>query len=204
MADAILLRVGSKTALYPMIADSQPLATQPWLDTLHTSSDLPPPLARFSAEANRRMTLIDAAALAGIAQRGLEMAVDYAKLREQFGRPIGSFQAIKHHCATMAISAQRSRDQVLFAATAIDEGREDAMLQTDCALLVAARAATANAALNIQIHGGIGFSAEADPHLLVKRTQALIAITGGLEAVNRRIVEWDAGARSTQASVGRR
>ena len=74
-----------------------------------------------------------------------------------------------------------------FAAVAIDEGRDDAALQVECALFVAGSAALDNAGKNIQIHGGIGFSDEADPHLLLKRAQLLVAIAGGLEAANDRI-----------------
>jgi alkylation response protein AidB-like acyl-CoA dehydrogenase len=115
------------------------------------------------------------------------MAVAYAKVREQFGRPIGSFQAVKHHCANMAIAARSARDQVTFAAIAIDDGREDAALQVECALLTAGEAALENAGKNIQIHGGIGFSDEADPHLILKRTRVLLALAGGLEAAVNRI-----------------
>jgi len=139
--------------------------------------------------------LIDAAALAGISQAALDMSVAYAGVRQQFGRPIGSFQAIKHHCANMAIAASCARDQASFAAVAVDEGRDDAALQVECAFWVAGTAALENAGKNIQIHGGIGFSDEADPHLFLKRAQLLIAIAGGLEAANGRIAnakEWNA------------
>jgi alkylation response protein AidB-like acyl-CoA dehydrogenase len=113
--------------------------------------------------------------------------VAYAGIREQFGRPIGSFQAVKHHCANMAIAARCARDQTTFAAVAIDEERPDAQLQVECAYLIAATAALENAGKNIQIHGGMGFSDEADPHLFLKRAQLLIAIAGGLEAATSRI-----------------
>jgi alkylation response protein AidB-like acyl-CoA dehydrogenase len=121
------------------------------------------------------------------------MSVAYAGVREQFGRPIGSFQAVKHHCANMAMAARCARDQTNFAAVAIDEGRDDAALQVECALFVAGTAALENAGLNIQIHGGLGFSDEADPHLLLKRTQLLLAIAGGLERANGRIANIKAG-----------
>jgi alkylation response protein AidB-like acyl-CoA dehydrogenase len=151
------------------------------------------PLARFDAAQLLRLRLIDAAALAGMADAALEMAVAYAKSREQFGRPIGSFQAVKHHCANMVVAARCARDQVLFAAVAIDEDREDAALQTECALHVAGAAALDNAGKNIQIHGGIGFSDEADPHLILKRAQLQLAIAGGLEAATMRIADIKAG-----------
>jgi alkylation response protein AidB-like acyl-CoA dehydrogenase len=140
-----------------------------------------------------RLRLIDAAALTGIAQAALDMSVAYAGTRAQFGRPIGSFQAVKHHCANMVIGARCARDQTTFAAVAIDDGRDDAALQVECALFVAGSAALDNAGKNIQIHGGIGFSDEADPHLLLKRAQLLVAIAGGLEAANDRISNIKAG-----------
>ena len=142
---------------------------------------------RFDPAGMRRLRLNDAAMLAGIATLALEMGVAHAGDRKQFGRPIGSFQAIKHHCANMAIAARNARDQVGFAAVAIDEGREDAHLQVDCALLVATTAALRNSATNIQIHGGIGFSEEARPHLLLKRARVLATLAGGAEAANARI-----------------
>ena len=157
------------------------------------SSGLGAPIARFEAPQLLRLRLIDAAALAGISQAALDMSVAYAGTRAQFGRPIGTFQAVKHHCANMVSAARRARDQTCFAAVAVDEGRDDAALQVECALFVAGSAALENAGKNIQIHGGMGFSDEADPHLLLKRAQLLIAIAGGLEAANERIANIKAG-----------
>jgi alkylation response protein AidB-like acyl-CoA dehydrogenase len=151
------------------------------------------PIARFEAPQLLRLRLIDAAALAGISQAAVDMSVAYAETRAQFGRPIGSFQAVKHHCANMVSAARRARDQTCFAAVAIDEGREDAALQVECALFVAGSAALENASKNIQIHGGMGFSDEADPHLLIKRAQLLSTLAGGLEAANERIANIKAG-----------
>jgi alkylation response protein AidB-like acyl-CoA dehydrogenase len=147
------------------------------------------PLARFDESQLVRLRLIDAAALAGIADAAVEMGVAYAGTREQFGRPIGTFQAVKHHCADMAMAARCARDQVSFAAVALDEGRTDAQLQVECAFLVSASAALESSGRNIQIHGGMGFSDEADPHLLLKRAQLLVAIAGGLEAASGRIAD---------------
>jgi hypothetical protein len=151
------------------------------------------PIARFEAPQLLRLRLIDAAALAGISQAAVDMSVAYAGTRAQFGRPIGSFQAVKHHCANMVSAARRARDQTCFAAVAIDEGRDDAALQVECALFVAGSAALENAGKNIQIHGGMGFSDEADPHLLIKRAQLLSTLAGGLEAANERIANIKAG-----------
>jgi alkylation response protein AidB-like acyl-CoA dehydrogenase len=160
-----------------------------WGAKLRTAAHQGEVRGTFDAAGLLRLRLLDAAALAGVAATALDMAVGYAQVREQFGRPIGSFQAVKHHCANMAISARCARDQTSFAAMAIDGGREDAAVQVECAFVVAAQAALDNASLNIQIHGGIGFSDEADPHLLVRRAQLLTRIAGGLEAANERLAD---------------
>ncbi len=164
-----------------------------WLAGLREASGLTEPLARFDASQLLRLRLLDAAALAGISEAALDMAVAYAGIRSQFGRPIGTFQAVKHHCANMAIAARCARDQTSFASVAIDEGRPDAALQVECALFVAGTAALEICGKNIQLHGGIGFSDEADPHLFLKRAQLLIALAGGLEAANERIANIQTG-----------
>jgi alkylation response protein AidB-like acyl-CoA dehydrogenase len=133
------------------------------------------------------------------------MAVGYAGMREQFGRPIGSFQAVKHHCANMAIAARLACDQVSFAAVAIDDGRADAALQVESAVYVAGSSALDNCGKNIQVHGGMGFSDEADPHLLLKRARVLLEIAGGLEAGLTRVLACAPNAElSVQAQRGAR
>jgi alkylation response protein AidB-like acyl-CoA dehydrogenase len=191
----VLLRDRSGAALHDARAcASRTVDDRLWLAELREATDVGPPLARFDESQLARLRLIDAAALAGIAAAVLEMSVAYAGMREQFGRPIGSFQAVKHHCANMAIAARCARDQTTFAAVALDEGRADAQMQVECAFSVAGSAALESAGKNIQIHGGMGFSDEADPHLFLKRAQLLIAIAGGLEAASGRIantkVDW--------------
>jgi alkylation response protein AidB-like acyl-CoA dehydrogenase len=199
-ADLVLLRDRTDAALYESGAwVSRPVDDRLWLAGLREVAGSSEPaglgeqIARFDASQVLRLRLIDAAALAGIAQAALDMSVAYAETRAQFGRPIGSFQAVKHHCANMVIGAHCARDQATFAAVAIDAGRDDAALQVECALFVAGSAALENAGKNIQIHGGIGFSDEADPHLLLKRAQLLVAIAGGMEAANDRISDIKAG-----------
>lgn len=186
-AEFLLLRGDADAALYPAPSDIELLDDALWSARLAQVRDLGGPVARLGPPDLLRVRLIDAAALAGLAEAALDMAVAYARLREQFGRPIGAFQAVKHHCANMAIAARCARDQVSFAAVALDDHRDDAELQVECALLSAGAAAIANAGANIQIHGGIGFSDEADPHLILKRAQVYLAIAGGLEAANARV-----------------
>jgi alkylation response protein AidB-like acyl-CoA dehydrogenase len=186
-ADFLLVREEVGATLYRAPAKPIPLDESLWAARLAEVRDLDAPVARIGPRALLRLRLLDAAALAGLAEAALDMAVGYAKVREQFGWPIGAFQAVKHHCANMAIAARCARDQASFAAVAIDDDREDAALQVECAVLTAGRAAIDNAGINIQLHGGIGFSDEADPHLILKRARVLLAIAGGLEAATARV-----------------
>lgn len=186
-AEFVLLREPDGAALYRGQRNGDLLDGRNWSARLEGVGSLGEPVAKFDTAALLRLRLLDAAALAGVAEAALEMGVEYAKMREQFGRPIGAFQAVKHHCANMAIQARCARDQVSFAAVAIDQGRADAELAVESALVTACAAAIENAGKNIQIHGGIGFSDEADPHLLVKRAQLLAQVAGGLEAATDRL-----------------
>jgi alkylation response protein AidB-like acyl-CoA dehydrogenase len=186
-ASFVLLRAAGAATLHRLAGAGRLLDGRNWLARLEAGDALGEPVASFDATGLLRLRLLDAAALAGVAEAALEMAVEYAKMREQFGRPIGAFQAVKHHCANMAIQARCARDQVSFAAVAIDQGRADAELAVESALVVAGSAAIENAGKNIQIHGGIGFSDEADPHLLVKRAQLLATLAGGTEGAVERL-----------------
>jgi alkylation response protein AidB-like acyl-CoA dehydrogenase len=193
-AEWVLVREVPGAAVYAIGGRASRLIdSRLWLAGLREYASLGEPVAHCEPPQLLRLRLIDAAALAGISQAALDMGVAYACVREQFGRPIGSFQAIKHHCANMAIAASCARDQASFAAVAVDDGREDATLQVESGFWVAGTAALENAGKNIQIHGGIGFSDEADPHLLLKRAQLLIACAGGLEAANRRVADAKTG-----------
>ena len=175
------------TALYRKPGNATPLDPYLWSSSLSLLADLGQPLAVAGDEQVTRLRLLDAAALAGLAHAALAMGVAYAGMREQFGRPIGTFQAVKHHCANMALAARCAADQVSFAAVALDDSRTDAVLQVEHAFYVAASAALDNAAKNIQVHGGIGFSDEADPHHVLKRARLLVDLAGGVEAALGRI-----------------
>ncbi|WP_163025836.1 acyl-CoA dehydrogenase family protein [Chachezhania antarctica] len=128
---------------------------------------------RAKVETARLHTLLCAAQLLGIATGARDLAVDYAMTREQFGRPIGSFQAIKHHCADMAIGVEMLSAQLDMAAIAARDGADDAAFQIAALACLAPRIALENARTGIQIHGGIGFSAEADAQLYLKQAHVL-------------------------------
>jgi alkylation response protein AidB-like acyl-CoA dehydrogenase len=199
-AELLLVRSASGASLHPRPVRIEELDAQLWSSALFEASSLEPAIAQASAAQVLRLRLIDAAALAGVARAALDMAVAYAGLREQFGRPIGTFQAIKHHCADMALAARTAGDQVSFAAVALDDDQPDAALQIENAFYVAGAAAIGNSGTNIQVHGGIGFSDEADPHLLLKRAQVLVAIGGGLEAALERIARYPVSSDLAEAT----
>ncbi|MDA8368419.1 MAG: acyl-CoA dehydrogenase [Nocardiopsaceae bacterium] len=118
----------------------------------------------------------------GVAGRALDDAVAYAKLREQFGRPIGQFQAIKHKCARMLIDVERARAAVWDAARALDEPEEQRAYALGVAAALAADAAVTCAEGNIQVHGGIGYTYEHDAHLIYRRALTLRALLGRASA----------------------
>jgi alkylation response protein AidB-like acyl-CoA dehydrogenase len=114
-----------------------------------------------------------ASEMAGVATEALDRAVKYAKVREQFGKPIGAFQAVAHMCADAAMRAEAATALSNFAAIAIRDGAADADLQATDACLIASGACVDNASANVQVHGGMGFAAESDAHLYLKRAVLL-------------------------------
>lgn len=125
----------------------------------------------------RALMLVSAYAV-GICEAVRDMAVEYAKVREQFGQLIGKFQAVKHRCAEMAIRAEVAYCQACYAALAVENQLEDAGLQAISAKLLATDAALKSCADNIQVHGAFGFTSEADCHLFLKRAHTLDWLSG--------------------------
>ncbi|MFI7166272.1 acyl-CoA dehydrogenase family protein [Rhodococcus erythropolis] len=117
-------------------------------------------------------TLLAAAESTGIAYTALHMAADYARTREQFGHPIGSFQAIKHKLADMVVDVENSRSACYGAAWKLRDGAEDAETFVHMAKAVAAEGGTHVAAQALQIHGGIGCTFEHPIHLYLRRAKA--------------------------------
>ena len=108
----------------------------------------------------------------GGAQRCLDMSVDYAKARHQFGRPIGSFQAIKHRCADMLLRVESARAAAYYAAWAAAEDAEELPAVASLARAYCSEAYSWAAGETIQVHGGIGFTWEHDAHLYFKRAKS--------------------------------
>jgi 3-oxochol-4-en-24-oyl-CoA dehydrogenase len=136
-------------------------------------------------------TVVLGAEATGLAAWALDTSVDYAMVREQFGRPIGQFQGVKHRCAELLVQVEQSRAAVWDAARALDDVADG----TDASLPVAVAAAIAIEAGHhvteecIQLLGGIGFTWEHDAHLYLRRATATRALLGGVAAHQRRVAE---------------
>jgi 3-oxochol-4-en-24-oyl-CoA dehydrogenase len=117
-----------------------------------------------------------AAEAVGIAAEVTDQASEYAKTREQFGRPIATFQAVKHHCANMLVAAELATAATWDAGRAGAAGGDQLSYTAATAAALAIPAAVGNAQLNIQVHGGIGFTWEHDAHLYLRRAAAVAAV----------------------------
>ncbi|ORB73351.1 acyl-CoA dehydrogenase [Mycobacterium scrofulaceum] len=147
------------------------------LDNVSVSADDVLTGARAAALARAR-TLLAAEAVGG-ATDCVEAAVDYAKVRQQFGRTIATFQAVKHHCANMLVAAEAGVAAVWDASRAAAEDEDQFQLAAAVAATLAFPAYARNAELNIQVHGGIGFTWEHDAHLHLRRALVIAALFGG-------------------------
>jgi len=131
-----------------------------------------------------RAALFGAAMGLGLAQRSVDLAVDYAKERQQFGKPIGSYQAVKHHLASAQVAIEFAKPVVAAAAAEIGAGDVQSRARVSHAKLVALEAADEAARASIQVHGAMGYSWEVDVHLFLKRAVALTQ-TWGTPAFHR-------------------
>ena len=125
----------------------------------------------------------------GAAQHLLDLSVDYAKARLQFGRQIGSFQAIKHHCADALLKVEFAKPLVWRAAYSLAQGDPDAPLHASMAKAAASDAADVVGRIAMQCHGGIGYTVEYDLHLYLKRAWALVAQDGSAASHRRRVAD---------------
>ena len=121
----------------------------------------------------RRGAVGACAEMLGAARRCLDLAVSYAKVREQFGQPIGSFQAIRHKCAEMLLEVENAHSATYYAAWVLDAGADEAGLAASVAKAYVNDASRKVCGEAIQVHGGIGFTWEYDLHLYFKRAKAL-------------------------------
>ena len=182
-ADVLLLAAGEDVVVLDAAASGVTVAALAGLDTTRTIgavelSGVAAAEDRVLRGAARRartvFRILAAAEAVGVSWATLEMARDYAKVREQFGRTIGTFQAVKHHLANMLVGAEET------TAAAWDAARSDDLDSAWFAAAVAAAHALEtqifNAEKNVQLHGGVAFTWEHDAHLYLRRARTLAAV----------------------------
>ncbi len=130
-----------------------------------------------------------AAEQVGGAQRALDLSVRYANERVQFGRPIGTFQAIKHKCADMMVAVESARSASYYAACVASEGSDELPVVASLARVAASEAYFQCAADAIQIHGGVGFTWEYDLHLYFKRAKSSESLLGDPSYHRERVAQ---------------
>lgn len=142
------------------------------------------------AETVNRATMATAAQLFGLAQRMMDLGVDYAAQRKQFGKPIGSFQAIKHHMADIAVKIEFARPVVHRAAQALATGHPRRDVLVSHAKLAASEAAHVAQRNSLQTHGAIGYTWEADLQMYMKRAWALQGAWGDTGFHKKRVADF--------------
>jgi alkylation response protein AidB-like acyl-CoA dehydrogenase len=144
------------------------------------------------------------AEMVGGMQRLLEITVEYAKTRKQFGRPIGQFQAVQHQCADMLVMTESSRSAAYYAAYAIEEGIPEARVAVSVAKMYASDAYRKVGNRAIQVHGGMGFTWENDCHLYYRRAKVSELMFGDAtfhrEQIAKLVIDSQPVARPAQAA----
>jgi len=140
-----------------------------------------------------------AAELTGVAQRAMEMAVEYARDRKQFGRAIGAYQAVSHRCAQMLLETEGARSATYYGAWSADAEPESLELAASMAKAYASDAGWRVSSSSLQVHGGIGFTWEHDLHFFLKRAKVNALLWGSAAEHRERVagvsaVEQEAGA----------
>ena len=125
----------------------------------------------------------------GAGQHLLDLSVEYAKSRLQFGRPIGSFQAVKHRLADLLVDVEHARSTAYHAVWALTDGSDDPALAASIAQAICSAAFSRIATDTIQVHGGIGFTWEHQAHLYFKRATTDAALLGSAEQHRSRVAE---------------
>ncbi|HEY0633454.1 MAG TPA: acyl-CoA dehydrogenase family protein [Thermoleophilaceae bacterium] len=139
--------------------------------------------------------------LVGVSQRAMEMAIEYAKDRQQFGRPIGAYQAVSHRCAQMLLETEGARSATLYAAWTADHEPESLQLTASMAKAYASDCGWRVTASSMQVHGGIGFTWEHDLHFFLKRAKADGHLFGSAREHRERVAELAGLKRSQPAAV---
>ena len=153
-------------------------------------------------EALDRAALASAGQLIGVAQRMLDRSVDYAAQRKQFGKPIGSFQAVKHHLADVVTQLEFAKPVMYRAAYAVEHGDPERALRVSHAKLVCSQAAWLAARKGIQVHGAMGYTWEVDLQMFMKRAWSLDAAWGTRAFHKARMADALLSPKANAASMG--
>jgi len=145
------------------------------------------PLGGDTGPALDRIATVVSAEIVGVAQKTLEMAVEYARDRQQFGRPIGAYQGVSHRCADMLRETESARSTAYWAAWAADAEPETLPIAAAMAKALASDAGWNVTASALQVHGGIGFTWEHDLHFLLKRAKVDGALFGSASQHRERV-----------------
>ena len=181
LADLLLVIAGDDVAVVE-VGEGVTIDTPPNLDPTRRTARVTLDGAPATVLAGAAATLLDlarvllAAEAVGIARECTEQAAAYAKERIQFGRPIGTYQAVKHHCANMLVATEMATAAVWDAARAASTGGDQLTYAAAAAATLAGPAADLCANLNIQVHGGIGFTWEHDAHIYLRRATTLLSL----------------------------
>ena len=204
LAHILVLPVGHDVIVVDVAAGGVQVEVPPNLDPTRRSARVSLDGAPAEVIAGGRRMLVDLARLivaaeaTGVANECTEQAAAYAKVRVQFGRPIATFQAVKHHCANMLVASELATGAVWDAARAASEGADQFTYAAAIAAALALAAGDECANLNTQVHGGIAITWEHDAHLYLRRATALEAFVDG-EAAARAITDLVRdGARRTR------
>jgi alkylation response protein AidB-like acyl-CoA dehydrogenase len=182
LADVLLVVTGDDVAVVDATGPGVSVDAPANLDPTRRSARVVLDGAPATVLPGSRQVLVDLARIVlsaeavGVARECTELAAGYAKVRHQFGRPIGMFQAVKHHCANMAVATELATAAVWDAARAAATGDDQRSYAAAVAAALAGPAADLCANLNIQVHGGIGFTWEHDAHLFLRRATTLKAL----------------------------
>ncbi|HZN13977.1 MAG TPA: acyl-CoA dehydrogenase [Acidimicrobiales bacterium] len=186
MADLFLIGQGDDVAVFERAAVTVevPINMDPTRRTSRiTLTGTPVEVIAGAGQSLLDMTrTIVAAEATGLSRQACDMAAEYAKVRIQFGRPIATYQAVKHHCANMLVEAELATCAVWDAARAAATGGDQFSYCAAMAATLAIPAADFNANHNIQVHGGIGFTWEHDAHLFLRRATAIGAFVNAEQA----------------------
>ncbi|MGK2956531.1 MAG: acyl-CoA dehydrogenase family protein [Solirubrobacterales bacterium] len=156
------------------------------------------PMPGDAAAALSLAAVLTSAELVGVCSRALEMTVEYVKDRQQFGRPVGSFQAVQHRAAQMLLHTEGARSVTYYAAWAADADRSLLEEASALAKSSASKAGVEVTSSAIQAHGGIGFTWEADVHWFYKRAQMDASYLGGTKTHRAKLTELAAAASASR------